>query len=205
MSTFKLVKNEIRMLFNQFKLAIFTPSMLLFYGITISGVYFVSTVLSTFVKFAPLLFSFGDLLEEAIDVEMVFAATAVLSASSIVSGYFGLGPAAVITEEDESLMMSAPVKPHQIFLSRYSRRVIRKVSFLTLGVLSVLPLLSSASLLFFTAIALLVVVIVFFEINYLLGAMSSFVRLWISEKTNRRVRHLVVIVLGFLALFAAHP
>jgi len=193
------------MLFNQFKIALFTPSMLLFYGITFCGVYFVSSVVSAFVSFAPLLFSFVSLLEDAIDAKMVFAATAVLSASSIVSGYFGLGPAAVITEEDESLMMTAPVKPHQIFLSRYSRRVIRKVSFLTLGVLSVLPLLMSASLLFYTVISLFAVIIVFFEINYLLGAMSSYVRLWISGKTKRRVRHLAVVVLGILTLLAAHP
>ena len=179
--------------------------MLLFYGITFTGVYFVSSVLTTFVSFAPLLFSFADLLEDAINVEMVFAATAFLSASSVVSGYFGLGPAAIITEEDESLMMPAPVKPHQIFLSRYSRRLIRKIAYLTLGVLSVLPLLVSASLLFFTAISLLVVVIVFFEINYLLGAMCSYVRLWVSEKTKRRIRHLVIIVLGSLTLLTAHP
>ena len=103
------MKNEIRMLRNQFKLAVTTPSMLLFYGITFSGIYFVSSVISSFVAFAPLLSNFSGLLEETLDAGMIFAATAVLSASSVVSGYFGLGPAAVLTAEDESLMMSAPI------------------------------------------------------------------------------------------------
>jgi hypothetical protein len=199
------MKNEIRMLFNQFKLAITTPSMLLFYGVTFVGVFFVSNVISSFLSFAPLLFNFSSLLEDTIDAGMIFAAAAFLSASSVVSGYFGLGPAAVLTEEDESLMMSAPIKPHQIFISRYTRRIIRKITFLTLGVLSVLPLLMSASLLFFSAISILVVVIIFLEINYFLGAMSSYVRLWISHKTQHRLRHLIVIVLGFLTLIVTHP
>jgi hypothetical protein len=198
------MKNEIRMLRNQFKLAVTTPSMLLFYGITFFGIFFVSSVISTFVSFAPLFFNLSELLEETLDASMIFAATAVVSASSVVSGYFGLGPAAVLTLEDESLMMSAPVKPHQIFLSRYARRIIRKISFITIGVLAVLPLLASASLLFFAAISLLVIIIIFIEINYFLGAMSSFIRLWISRKTQHRMRHLIVIVLGIITLLPAH-
>ncbi|MHA2080239.1 MAG: hypothetical protein ACW99H_03740 [Candidatus Thorarchaeota archaeon] len=204
MSTYKLMKNEIRMLYNQFKLAITTPSMLLFYGITIIGVFFVSSVISTFVSFVPLISSFSGLLEETIDGGMIFAATAVLSASSVLSGYFGLGPAAVLTTEDESLMMTAPVKPHQIFLSRYARRMIRKISFITIGVFAVIPLLSFASSLFYAAISLLVIIIIFLEINYLLGAMSSYVRLWITRKTQNRLRHLIVIILAVLTLLPAH-
>jgi hypothetical protein len=204
LSTYKLAKNEIRMLYNQLKLAVTSPSMLLFYGITFFGVFFVSSVVSSLVSFAPLFFNIGSLLEETLDRGMIFAATAVLSASSVVSGYFGLGPAAILTVEDESLMMSAPIKPHQIFLSRYTRRLIRKTSFVTIGVLAVLPLLISASLLFFVAISLLVVVIIFLEINYLLGSMSSFVRIWITKRTRHRLRHLIVVVLGVLTLLPAH-
>ena len=178
--------------------------MLLFYGITFSGIYFVSSVISSFVAFAPLLSNFSGLLEETLDASMIFAATAVLSASSVVSGYFGLGPAAVLTAEDESLMMSAPIKPHQIFLSRYARRIIRKVSFLTIGIFAVLPLLISASLLFFAVISLLAILIIFLEINYFLGALSSYVRLWISRKSQSRLRHLIVVVLGAIMLLPAH-
>lgn len=205
MSTFKLMRNEVRMLYNQFKLAIKTPSMLLFYGITFFGILFVSTVISSFVSFAPLMANLTVLLEDTIDVGMIFAATAVLSASSVVSGYFGMGPAALLTIEDESLMMSAPIKPHQIFLSRYLRRIIRKISFLSIGILSVLPLLSSASLFFFGVIILLSTIIIFLEINYCLGAISSFIRLQVSNKIKNRLRHLIVIGLGALALLPAHP
>jgi hypothetical protein len=200
LSTFKLVRNEIRMLYNQFKQAITTPSMLLFYGITITGVFFVSSVISTLVSFAPIFSDFGTLLEETLEPEMIFIATAVLSASSVVSGYFGLGPSAVLTSEDESLMMSAPIKPHQIFLSRYARRFIRKVSFLIIGVLAILPLLTSARLLFFVVVSMLVILIIFLEVNYFLGSMSSYIRLWISKKTKSRFRHLIVVVLGALTI-----
>jgi len=205
LSTFKLMRNEVRMLFNQFKLAIKTPSMLLFYGLTFFGILFVSSVISSFVSFAPLLSNLASLLEDTISRGMIFAATAVLSASSVVSGYFGLGPAALLTIEDESLMMSAPVKPHQMFLSRYLRRIIRKISFLAIGILSVFPLLTSASLFFFAAVSLLSIVTIFLEINYLLGALSSYVRFRLSLRVKHRVRHLVVIGLGALALLPAHP
>ncbi len=205
MSTYKLMRNEVRMLFNQFKLAITTPSMLLFYGISFFGIYFVSSVVSNVVSFAPLFSSFGPLLEDTIDREMIFAATAVITASSIVGGYFGLGPGAVLTSTDESLIMSAPIKPHQIFLSRYVRRIIRKISFLMIGVLSVLPLLTSAHLLFFAVIFLLIVITIFLEINYFLGAMSSYVRLKLSARVKNRFRNLIVLVLATLALLPAHP
>ncbi|NHI88593.1 MAG: hypothetical protein EAX87_03660 [Candidatus Thorarchaeota archaeon] len=205
MSTYKLMKNEIRMLYNQFKQTITTPSMLLFYGVSFFGVFFVSSVITGLVSFSPILFNFGDLLEDTISAPMIYAATAVFSASSVVSGYFGLGPAAVLTIDDENLMMSAPVKPHQIFLSRYIRRIVRKISFLTLGILAILPLLVSASLLFYSTVFLVIVIIIFLETNYFLGALSSYVRLWISQRTKRRIRHLMVVVLGVLVLLPAHP
>ncbi|MHA2384225.1 MAG: hypothetical protein ACXACT_16755, partial [Candidatus Thorarchaeota archaeon] len=145
------------------------------------------------------------LIEESIDIWMVYAGTAVLSFSSVVSGYFGIGPAAVLTPADESLLMSMPVKPHQIFLSRYGRRVLRKLTFIFLGLLAVLPLLNSAGLLFLTASSIIVIFIVFLEINYLLGSISSFVRLWISKKTKSPLRHLVVVLLGFLTVLPATP
>lgn len=198
------MKNEMRMLYNQFKSAITTPSMLLFYGITFFGILFVSSVVSTLMSFAPLLGALSGLLEETIDVSMIFAATAVLSASSVVSGYFGLGPASVLTMDDENLMMSSPVKPHQIFLSRYARRLIRKVSFVTIGLLAVIPLLQSARLVFLAVMGTLVLITIYLEINYLLGSLSSYVRLWLTEKTKHPLRHLIVILLGFLVLLPAH-
>ncbi|MFW9794669.1 MAG: hypothetical protein ACFFEE_10230 [Candidatus Thorarchaeota archaeon] len=205
MTTFKLLKSEIRMLYNQFRQAITTPSMLLFYGITFFGILFVSSVISSLVTFTPLIGRISGLLEDTIDVWMVYAATAVVSASSVVSGYFGIGPAAILTTVDESLLMSMPVKPHQLFLSRYSRRVIRKISFIILGLLSILPLLNSAGLIFFTVATVIVIIIIFLEINYLLGAMSSYARLWISKRTSNPLRHILAIGLGLLVMLPASP
>ncbi|MGY5864100.1 MAG: hypothetical protein RTV41_05815 [Candidatus Thorarchaeota archaeon] len=205
MTTFKLLKNEVRMLYNQFRQAITTPGMLLFYGITFFGIYFVSSVISSLIAFAPLLSGLSGLIEESIDIWMVYAATALISLSSVVSGYFGIGPAAVLTEVDESLLMSMPVKPHQIFLSRYGRRIMRKVSFIFLGLFAVLPLLNAAGLLFLTAISIIIIIIVFLEINYLLGAISSYVRIWISRRTKNPLRHLTVVLLGFLTVLPATP
>ncbi len=205
MATFKLVRTEIRMLFNQFKSALTTPSMLFFYGITFFGIYFVSQVISGLVNFAPLLGSIGGLFEEAIDIWMIYATTAIISASAVISGYFGIGPAAVLSDTDESLLMSWPIKPHQIFLSRYVRRIIRKISFIFLGLLAVLPLLQSTGLLFFTVATVLVLIIIFLEINYFLGALSSYARLWISKRLNHPLRHVLAIILGALILLPASP
>ncbi|MFW9809055.1 MAG: hypothetical protein ACFFE6_06715 [Candidatus Thorarchaeota archaeon] len=205
MTTFKLLKNEFRMLYNQFRSALTTPSMLMFYGITFFGVLFVSSVISSLITFTPLIGRISTLLEDTIDVWMVYAAIAVLSATAVVSGYFGIGPAAVLTNIDESLMMSMPVKPHQLFLSRYGRRVLRKISFIVLGLLSIFPLLNSAGFLFFTVATVIVIVILFLEINYLLGAMSSYARLWISRRTSNPLRHFLVIGLVLLVLLPASP
>jgi hypothetical protein len=73
-----------------------------------------------------------------------------------------------------------------------------------IGVFAVLPLLISASLLFFAVISLLAILIIFLEINYFLGALSSYVRLWISRKSQSRLRHLIVVVLGAIMLLPAH-
>jgi hypothetical protein len=177
----------------------------MFYGITFFGILFVSSVISSLVAFAPLLWNLTGLIEESIDLWMIYAATAVISASSVVTGYFGIGPAAILTDTDESVMMSMPVKPHQLFLSRYGRRVIRKISFIFLGLLAVLPLLDSAGLLFINAITVIIIVIVFLETNYLLGAISSYARFWISKRTKHPLRHIVVVALGILTLLPATP
>jgi len=204
-TTARLIRNEIRMLFNQFKQAITIPSMLLFYGVTLIGVFFVSLVISSLLSFAPMMASLGVMMEEFIDRTMFYGAFAVLSASSVVTGYFGLGPAAVITTEDENLLLPAPVKPHQIFLSRYTRRIIRKMSFVVIGLLAILPLLTSANILFFSIVLVLVCVIIFFETNYFMGALSSYIRLYFEGRYKSPLRHIVVVLLGFVMLIPVYP
>ncbi len=204
-TTSRLIRNEIRMLYNQFKQAITTPSMLLFYGVTIVGVFFVSMVISSLLNFAPLISQIGLQIEDVIDPGMFYAAFGVLSASSIVRGYFGLGPAAVITSEDENLLLPAPVRPHQIFLSRYTRRLIRKMAFVMIGLLAILPLLSSANMLFFSTAFILLCVMIFFETNYLLGSMSSYIRLYLEKRIKSPLRHGIVILLGLAFLLPTYP
>ena len=204
-TTSKLVRNEIRMLYNQFKQAITTPSMLFFYSITIFGVFFVSFVISSLLTFSPLISQIGVLMEDNFDRGMFFAAFGVLSATSVITGYFGLGPAAILTIEDENLLLSAPVKPHQIFLSRYIRRIIRKLSFMMIGLLAVLPLLSSANLLFFSTVIVLGCIIVFLETNYFLGSLSSYVRIYFAKRITSPLRHIVIILLGAAMLIPTYP
>ena len=204
-TTFRLIRNEVRMLFNQFKQALTLPSMLLFYGVTIVGVFFVSLVISSLLAFAPMMTSLGLMIEEFVDRGMFFAVFAIVSASSVVTGYFGLGPASVITAQDESLLLPAPVKPHQIFLSRYTRRIVRKLAFLFLGLVSILPLLTSANILFFSIVLVLVCVVIFFETNYFMGSLCSYIRLNIEKRYANPLRHIVVVVLGIVVLVPAYP
>lgn len=193
------------MLFNQFKQAITTPSMLLFYGVTVVGIFFVSMVLTSFLTFAPLISQIGSMIENTVDRGMFYAAFGVLSASSVITGYFGLGPATIITTNDENLLLPAPVKPHQIFLSRYVRRIIRKMSFVVIGLLAISPLLISANILFYSLTFALLCVIIFFETNYFLGALSSYIRLYLEKRTKKLVRHVIVIVLGIIMLVPTYP
>ena len=128
------------MLWNQFKRTARTPSMLMFYGITIVGVYFVSLIITTVLSFGPVVYMLGVMVEEVLDRGTVFAAMGVLTLSSVVGGYFGLGPAAVLTETDESIILGAPVKPYQLFMSRYVRRFIRKMVFVFAGLVAIFPI-----------------------------------------------------------------
>jgi hypothetical protein len=174
---YELFKNEVRMLYNQFKQTITTPSMLLFYIITIFGVFFVSMIISSVVTLAPVFYQMTAILDTFIDRGMLFAAFGLLSATSVVSGYFGLGPASGLTTIQENVLLPAPVLPYQVFLSNYVRRIIRKTIFVMLGLLAILPLLTAANLLFFNTSFLIISFIIFLESNYFLGAISSYIRI----------------------------
>ncbi|TFG34664.1 hypothetical protein EU527_02330 [Candidatus Thorarchaeota archaeon] len=191
--TSRLILNEIRMLYNQIKQTIKTPSMLLFYSITIFGIFFISIVIVSFLSFAPITSQLGLLLENTIERGILFAALGIVSSAAILSGYFGLGPASMITTDDENILLPAPVKPYQLFLSRYIRRVIRKAVFALLGLVAILPLLSSAELVFFQTLFFLICTIIFLESNYLLGVLSSFLKLRFNKITKRPIRHLIIV------------
>ncbi|TFF84711.1 hypothetical protein EU524_00430 [Candidatus Thorarchaeota archaeon] len=200
-----LVKAEIRMLRNQFVQALTTPSMMLFYGITFFGVFFVSWVLSSLVTFAPLFEQAGPMIADFIDRGMLVTAFGIISSTAVIGGYYGIGPAAVISSVDEGVLLSAPIGPHQLFMARYIRRVVRKVSFVFLGVLSILPLLWSADVFFFAAVLLMISLVVFLEANYLLGCLSSHVRLTVTRRTSSRLHHLLPVLLAGLVLVPTLP
>jgi hypothetical protein len=202
---YELFKNEVRMLYNQFKQTITTPSMLLFYIITIFGVFFVSMIISSVVTLAPVFYQMTAILDTFIDRGMLFAAFGLLSATSVVSGYFGLGPASGLTTIQENVLLPAPVLPYQVFLSNYVRRIIRKTIFVMLGLLAILPLLTAANLLFFNTSFLIISFIIFLESNYFLGAISSYIRISVERRTKSRLRYFVVVLLGALILLPAMP
>lgn len=205
MATLALVRNEIRMMWNQFKRTITTPSLFMFYLITIAGIYFVSVVLSAMFSLGSVLVALSATLEEAVDRGMVFAAFGLLTASAVVGGYFGLGPAAVITESDESLLMTGPVRPYQLFIGRYTRRVVRKVVYAFAAVLAAFPLVATVNVLLLPLSRLIVAVILYFEVNYFLGGIAAYVRIKLTARTNHIARHIAAPVLMVAVLAPSLP
>jgi len=147
----------------------------------------------------------GVMVEEVLDRGTIFAAMGVLTLSSVVGGYFGIGAAALLTEDDESIILGAPVKPYQLFMSRYVRRFVRKLIFVLAGVTAILPIVNSANLLFFPLFLLLITTIAYFEVNYFLGGIASYLRIKLQQRTRNRMRHLLVALLGLAALLPTLP
>jgi hypothetical protein len=179
--------------------------MLMFYGITILGVYFVSIIVTTVLSFGSVVFMLGVLVEDVLDRGTIFTAMGVVTLSSVVGGYFGLGPAAILTENDESVILSAPVKPYQLFMSRYVRRLVRKIVYVFAGLVAIFPLVSSANILFLPLFTLLISVIIYLEVNYFLGGIASYFKVKLQQRTGNPIRHLLVVLLGLLAILPTIP
>jgi hypothetical protein len=177
----------------------------MFYLITIVGIYFVSLVVSAIFSLGEVLVVLSATLEEAVDRGMVFAAFGLLTASSVVGGYFGLGPAAVVTESDEVLLMSGPVRPYQLFIGRYTRRVVRKIVYAFAGVLAVFPLVATVNVLLFPLSRLIVALILYFEVNYFLGGIAAYVRIKLTTRTEHIARHIAAPILMVAVLAPALP
>ncbi len=195
-----LVKNEIRMLFNQFKHTLTTPSMLAFYCITFFGALFVSTIVSSFVSFAPLFTQVPIMVESFIEREMIISTLGILTVTSIAGGYFGLGPAEVLETSDEHIMMPAPIQPHQLFISRYTRRAVRKIFYFFMGLFIIFPLIATADLLIPVILVLIISLIFFLETNYFLGGIMSTIRSRIDVKTQSKWRY-IILPLAILAAY----
>ncbi|MCK5238252.1 MAG: hypothetical protein KAR33_01820 [Candidatus Thorarchaeota archaeon] len=196
-----LVKNELKMLYNQFVRTITTPSMLGFYIITISGALFVSSIASTLFSLAPLFMPMAGLLESTIDQAAIFTAIGLLTLGSVGSGYFGVGPAEVLESPDEYIMMVSPVQPHQLFLGRYIRRIIRKFYYIFLGFIVVLPIIVQSGLVASGIMLAILAIIVFLEVNYFLGGICSIMKNKIDKRFKTRFRFLafpIIIAAAYL-------
>ncbi|MHA1935110.1 MAG: hypothetical protein ACW97A_07485 [Candidatus Thorarchaeota archaeon] len=203
--TTALIRNEIRMMYNQFRLTLTTPSMLTFYGITIIGAFFISSMVSVFANLAPLLTVIPLAVEGLLDRGMVFTAFGILAVTSILAGYFDVGPAAVLETSDEYIMMPAPVLPHQLFISRYVRRLVRKLILVLIGLFVAFPLLSSAEILFIPTVLLIISLVFYFETNYFLGGFVSTIRSKLNERTQSRLRHLILPLMALLIYIPTLP
>jgi hypothetical protein len=192
-------------MYNQFRLTLTTPSMLTFYGITIIGAFFISSMVSVFANLAPLLTVIPLAVEGLLDRGMVFTAFGILAVTSILAGYFDVGPAAVLETSDEYIMMPAPVLPHQLFISRYVRRLIRKLILVLIGLFVAFPLLSSAEILFIPTVLLIISLVFYFETNYFLGGFVSTIRSKLNERTQSRLRHLILPLMALLIYIPTLP
>ena len=130
------------------------------------------------------------------------SALGLVSLSAVVGGYFGQGPSAELTETDEYIMMPMPVRPHQLFIAKYIRRILRKLGFAFLALLVVLPLVSTSNLLLIPLGGLIVCFIIFMEVNYFLGGISYQIRSKLSRKFKTPLRHFILL---FLALAVYIP
>ncbi|MCK4484114.1 MAG: hypothetical protein KAU89_04775 [Candidatus Thorarchaeota archaeon] len=201
-STFSLLVNEIRMLFNHLKRTITTPSMFSFYAIMLVGTYFVSSIIAVLGSYEPLFVGLTTMIEATIDRSMVMSALGLVSLTAVVGGYLGRGPSAELTETDEYIMMPIPASPYQLFLTKYLRRILRKLGFAFLGLLVILPLVSTSNLLLIPLGGLIVCFIGFMEVNYFLGGISFQIRSKLDRRFKTPFKHFILL---FLALAVYIP
>ncbi|MDF1539177.1 MAG: hypothetical protein P1Q69_09755 [Candidatus Thorarchaeota archaeon] len=200
-----LLKNEVLMLYNQFVRTITTPSMLGFYIVTMTGALFVSSIGSTLVSLGPIFSPLGVLLESMIDRATIFAAIGLITLTSVVGGYFGIGPAEVLESPDEYILMVSPVHPHQLFLGRYIRRITRKFFYLVLGFIVVIPLLSQEGFIASSIMLLIISIIFFLEINYFLGGICSIIKVKLQHRYTSSLRHLILIPIMAVTYLLSSP
>ena len=204
-STFSLLANEIRMLFNHLKRTITSPSMLSFYAIVLVGTYLVSLVLAILGSYEPLFETVITTIESTIDRSMVLSALGLFSLTAVVGGYLGRGPSAELSEIDEYIVMPTPTTPYQLFISKYTRRIFRKLGFAFLALLVVLPLVSSSNIPLIPLGSLMVCFIVFLEINYLLGNISFQIRSRLERKFKTPLRHFILLFLALVVYIPTLP
>ncbi|MGY5875742.1 MAG: hypothetical protein RTU30_08350 [Candidatus Thorarchaeota archaeon] len=197
--TSSLIRTELQMLYNQFFRTISSPSMLTFYGITLVGTYFVSSVISSIIAFAPMFADMGIILESNMDITYVYPLFGLLTTTAVITGYFGSGPALILQLADEHLLMPAPILPHQLFITRYIRRLVRRFFMIGLGGIVLYPVMISGQLNPILVITFLIALLVYFEINYFLGGLTFYFKMKLQNRTRSNSRHILLPALAALA------
>ena len=194
--TLTLVSNEIRMLINHLTQTAKTPSLLVFYAFMIAGSFFVSNVVAILADFGGLFSELSAFLTETLNQSVIMPTVALLSVASVFSGYFSNGLTASLEPSDESLIMPAPLRPHQLLISRYFRRLIHKSAIAVILLIVLYPLIAEHTELLLPISMLIASAIVFFEFNHLLGGVMSELRNRLDHMTTSRMRHLVLPLVG---------
>ncbi|MHA1779870.1 MAG: hypothetical protein ACTSYL_03275 [Candidatus Thorarchaeota archaeon] len=203
--TSTLLANEIRQMWNQFKRSLTTPSMLMFYSIMLAGAFFVSWTLSFLGTAIYIESRLASLLVELVNIENVLSILGFMTAGAVIGGYLGLGPAAVLQPPDEYILMPAPLRPHQVFLSRYVRRVIRKGVYLLMALLILQPILTSLQVSNLAFIALFGAFIIYLETNYMLSGVAFYLRKLSKRIARRLVRYFFLSLLPLAIIIATLP
>jgi hypothetical protein len=172
--------------------------MLAFYCITIFGAFFVSVVIAELGRLGPLLQGTIILLEEVIDRSMVFAVIGLASLSSILTGYFSMGPASLLIETDEYVLMPSPVKPFQVFFAKYMHRVIRKFFIIIIIFIALFPILNSLDFFAVPIVVLILSFITLSEINFLLSGITAYIRMEFERRTKSLLRHFMLVILAIV-------
>ncbi|MBS3794441.1 MAG: hypothetical protein KGY80_06075 [Candidatus Thorarchaeota archaeon] len=197
----QLVANEIRMSYNQVRRTASEKSMLVFYLIVISAGIFISYVISLLVAFSPLITDIQVALEELLDRNLLFTAASLLPVASLLSGYFGEQISSYIQSTDEQVLMPAPVKTYQIFVSNYVRQLLRKAAYLAIVILVLFPVIQQNIGILPALGMLLVSSILYLDSNYFIHSIAA----EISADSSRIKRIGGALVLAAIILIPTIP
>ena len=171
---------------NHLRRTITSPALLLFYTLTVIGVWAVSSLVAVLVGLGPALGSLVSLFEESVERDVVFLACAGATATSVLVGQSGHGLTSLLRPYDENTLMSAPVTPRQVFVAGYFRRVTRRgmLTVLAMGIL--LPLHQVSWTAYWSAVTVVGTVVLLLEFNYLLGGLAATLRLKLERRSTQR-------------------
>ncbi len=189
---------ELRQLLNHLRMTIKTPSLLAFYAIMIFGAYFAMSIFAALYSFATLLGGLSDVLRDVVGGDILFSAAGLLTLSSVLSGYIGGGPSSSLETSDEYVIMPAPIRPHQLLLTRYTRRLLRRLSISGVALFTLVPVFVSAPSLFMPVLQLVLSTLLFIEFNHFVAEVTSQLKTRLDARVHSRLRHVTLFVLAGL-------